>query len=152
MQASNGLRSIRRRILVDPDDAVYPGHGVAVRAQARAESCHAHGAIVAVAHRFFAAPHDFHGTIELFGDGYGLPDIVVLIAAAKSAADKAVVDVNVLLRNAGYFRRIQQRFFRSLRSHPYVHAIRRDLSGAVQTRIHSYIVARIFTFRSRSLR
>src|SRR5438094_6811145 len=116
MQTSNGLRSIRRRILVDPDDAVEPGHGVAVRAQARAESSHAHGAIVAVARRFFAAPHDLHGTIQLFGDGNGLPDIVVLIAAAKSAANKTIIDVNVLLRNAGYSRRIQQRFFRSLRS------------------------------------
>src|SRR5437016_5746592 len=118
MQASNGLRSIRGRILVDPDDAVDPGYGVAVRAQARAESSHAHGAIVAVARRFFAAPHNFHGTIQLFGDGYGLPDIVVLIATAKSAANKTVVDVNVLLRNAAYSRRIQQRFFRSLCSHP----------------------------------
>src|SRR5262249_26544985 len=102
MQASNGLRSICRRILVDPDDAVDPGHGVAVRSQARTESSHANGAIVAVARRFFAAPHDFHGTIQLFGDGYGLPDIVVVIAAAKSAADKTVVDINILLRNAGY--------------------------------------------------
>src|SRR5437667_7687663 len=100
MQASNGLRSIRGRILVDPDDAVDPGYGVAVRAQARAESSHAHGTIVAVARRFFAAPHNFHGTIQLFGDGYGLPDIVVLIATAKSAANKTVVDVNVLLRNS----------------------------------------------------
>src|SRR5207249_11930622 len=101
MQASSGLRWIRRRILVDPDDAVDPGHGGAVRPQARAQSGHAHGAIVAVAHRFFAAPHDFHRTIQRFGDGYGLPDIVVLVAATKSAADKAIVDVNVLLGNAG---------------------------------------------------
>src|SRR2546426_7933292 len=36
--------------------------------RSRAESGHAHRAIVAVAHRFFAAPHDFHGTIQLFGD------------------------------------------------------------------------------------
>src|SRR5437867_10522780 len=100
MQASNGLRSIGRRILVDPDNAVDPGHGVAVRAQTRAESSHAHGAIVAVAHRFFAAPYDFHGTIQLFGDGYGLPDIVVLVAAAKSPAHKTVVDVHVILMNA----------------------------------------------------
>src|SRR5439155_5984365 len=89
MQASNGLRSICRRILVDPDDPVDPDHGVAVRAQTRAKSSYAHGAIVAVARRFFAAPHDFHWTIHLFGDGYGLPEIVVVIAGAKSAAHKS---------------------------------------------------------------
>src|SRR5262249_60168273 len=87
MQASNGLRSIGRRILVDPDDAVDPGHGVAVRIQTRAESSHAHRAIVAVPHRFFAAPYDFHVTIQLSGDGYGLPDIGVLIAAGAPAAN-----------------------------------------------------------------
>src|SRR5439155_12222310 len=56
MQTSNGLRSICRRILVDSDDAVDPGHGVAVRAKARAEPGYAHGAIIAVPRRFFAAP------------------------------------------------------------------------------------------------
>src|SRR5262245_10429583 len=131
MQASNGLRGICRRILVDTDDAVDPGHGVAVRAQARAEPGHAHGAIVAVARRFFAAPHDFHGTIHVFGDSYGLPDVVVVIAAAKSTANETVVNVNVLLRNAGYSRSIEQRFFSSLRSYPHVPTIRPDVSGSV---------------------
>src|ERR1051326_3951862 len=120
MKASNGLRGLFRSVLINADDAVDPGDGVAVRAQARAKSSHAHGAIVAVAHRFFAAPHDLHGTIKLFGDGYGLPDIVVLVAAAESAANKTVVDVNVLLGNAGYSRGIQQRFLRSLGPHPHV--------------------------------
>src|SRR5467141_761146 len=101
VQASNGLSSVLWRILVDTDDTVDPGHGPAVRPQASLDSRHAHRAIVAVARRFLAAPDDLHRTVYLFGDHHCLPHVSVVVAAAKSTANKEVVDVNVLWGDTG---------------------------------------------------
>ena len=48
-----------------------------------------------------AGPDQFHRPLHGFGDGDGLRDLIIRVAAAETAADEGVVDINLLRLQAG---------------------------------------------------
>jgi len=96
---------------------------------------------------FLAAPDDLHRTVYLLAIITALPHVIVVVAAAKSTANKAVVDVNVSLGGHRLIRRIKQRFIRLLRTHPTVHSISSDVSGTILGSIKGVIQIRQLVHR-----
>ena len=101
-------------------------HGHTIGIEGGAEANGRHGPIEAVPHVLFPRPdHLDWPTAHGFGHSHGLPHVVIVEAAAKSTAQEAIVDIDVLRRHAGHFRGGGQGPLRVLRSHPHVHALRR---------------------------
>src|SRR5207245_3296414 len=108
MQASENLL-VTGIVFVHADNASSPRGGHPVRSQGSAEPRHSHGAIVAVARRFLPAPDDLdRASPQLLGNRGGLAHIVLVSAPPEAAAQEAVVEVNLLQRNSGYFRCIDR--------------------------------------------
>ena len=71
----------------------------------------------------FACPHKLDRAPYRFGDGNGLLDLIVGVAAAEAAADEAVVDIDLFRRQAGRLRRRFERFIGGLRSDPDIEPV-----------------------------
>ena len=71
----------------------------------------------------FARPDKLHRPLHRFGDGDGLLDLVVGVAAAETAADEAVVDIDLLRLQAGGLGRRLERLVRRLRSEPDIEPV-----------------------------
>jgi hypothetical protein len=138
----------QRKAFVHADDACMPGERHSVRAQRRAEPGCPHGAIVAVARRLFAAPNRFDGApIQLLGNRHGLAHVILISAPAESPSQEAVVKIDVFHGQAGYFRSSCRGFLGILRTRPNIHAIRGDLSSAVEWLHHRMVQIRNFVHR-----
>src|ERR1700694_4334804 len=98
-----------------------PGERHSVHSQSGAEPRHTHWPIVAVARRFLPAPGDLDGaSIQLLGNRDGLTHVVLVSTPSESAAQETVVQINMLHRNACYFRCIDRGILGILRRHPNI--------------------------------
>ena len=83
----------------------------------------------------FARPDKLHRPLNRFGDGDGLFDLVVCVAAAEAAAEEAVVDIDLLRLQAGCLRRRFECLTRVLRSDPHVEPVGLQIHGRIH-RLH----------------
>ena len=103
-------------------------------------------------HRLFTAPDHLYRTSQLLGNDDRLTDIIVFPSPAETASQKAIVEIDVLHGNARQLGCFRDGPFRILCSDPQVHAIRRNVSGAVHRLHHGMIQIRDFVHGLHDLR
>ncbi len=113
------------------DDAVAPGDGHALLVEAGFELVVIVGPVHVVLDVFLAAPDDLDRIFRLLGDERRLGDEVHLQPAAEAAAEKVIVDRDLLLLEAEHLGHDHLRHAGDLTSNPDIAAVRLDVRRAV---------------------
>ena len=116
-------------------DPVRPGDGPAARVQASREAVVIIGPVQIVLDILLARPDDLHGAIDLLGDLYGPDHAIDIEPAAEAAADQMIVDLDLLLGEAGDLGRGGLSPRQNLRANPNLACAGPHMHGAVH-RLH----------------
>ena len=103
--------------------------------QARREAVVIIGPVQIVLDILLARPDDLHRAIDLLGDLHGPDHAIDIEPAAKAASDQMVVNLDLLLGEAGDFGGGGLRPRQNLRSNPNLASVGADMHGAVH-RLH----------------